>query len=210
MGSSDLTNSLGWTYGLGSYAYSTSYVGIIFNDPNNHNAGFTTVTSGPNTALVDAIVGRGSGNAWDAYETDLPPTTDQGHIDAAIDAVWTGANSEPFTFSGTYTYSDGTNTTVGSGNVVFASAVPVPLPASVGVGFTMLAGFGAMFAFRKRLIRKRASRKRSHESEWMELRKGPPRGAALCFCRGGRSRCSLASDAGPGVRPRSCLVDAGK
>lgn len=30
----------------------------------------------------------------------------------------------------------------------------VPLPASVGVGFSMLAGFGAMFAFRKRLSRR--------------------------------------------------------
>ncbi len=33
-------------------------------------------------------------------------------------------------------------------------ASPVPLPASAGVGFAMLAGFGAMFAARKRLVRK--------------------------------------------------------
>jgi hypothetical protein len=33
-------------------------------------------------------------------------------------------------------------------------ASPVPLPASAGVGFSMLAGFGVIFAFRKKLSRK--------------------------------------------------------
>jgi hypothetical protein len=37
---------------------------------------------------------------------------------------------------------------------VTATAVPVPLPASAGVGLTMLAGFGAMFAFRKKMTRR--------------------------------------------------------
>ncbi len=35
-----------------------------------------------------------------------------------------------------------------------ADGIAVPLPASAGVGFAMLAGFGAVFATRKRLVRK--------------------------------------------------------
>ena len=35
-----------------------------------------------------------------------------------------------------------------------SDVLPVPLPASATVGFAMLAGFGALFAFRKRLARR--------------------------------------------------------
>jgi len=63
--STDPSNALDFSYPEGSYSYSPSYVGIIYGVGGND----TYITSGPATQLVNEIVGRGSGNAWDVYDS---------------------------------------------------------------------------------------------------------------------------------------------
>ncbi|HLK68505.1 MAG TPA: hypothetical protein VKU19_33965 [Bryobacteraceae bacterium] len=102
--SNDPGNLLGFTFGAGSYNYSSNYVGII-----NGPGGPTYITSGPNTQLVDEIVGRGSGNAEAALCTSCTIPQEQ----AAIQAAQFGfAGMTQFT--GTYMYGDGLATGSGS------------------------------------------------------------------------------------------------
>lgn len=110
--SSDAGDGLGFSFVTGSYNYSSDYMGVI-----HGSSGDTFVTSGPNTQLVDEIVGRGSGNAYAVYSTD-PGATNQDKIDNL--AAQLGA----YDFTGTYTI-DGV---AGSATV---QAV-VPEPASLG------------------------------------------------------------------------------
>jgi hypothetical protein len=125
--SNDPGNLLGFGWGTGSYNYSSNYVGIIFG-----SGGPTFITSGPNTQLVDEIVGRGSGNAFDTYCPGCTIAQQQ----AAIDAL--ASNFAGMTaFTGTYTLADSDGGVLASGSGSFDVA---PEPASfVLVGAAMLA-----------------------------------------------------------------------
>jgi len=126
--STDPTNSLGFSY-AGGYAYSAAYVGIDYVDGIKGNGNDVLVTSG-STQLVDELVGRGSGNAWAAYLTDLGGTTPQDKIDNAV----AGVGATPFDFTGTYTLNLATGQPLSAeGKVTF---VPEPL--------TMLSVFGGL------------------------------------------------------------------
>lgn len=76
--STDKTNSLGFSFPTGSYDYSPSRIGIIYNPDGSR----TFITSGDPTQLVDEFVSRGSGNSYPVYDTpDFPGATLQAKID---------------------------------------------------------------------------------------------------------------------------------
>lgn len=122
--SNDPGHLLAFAFGAGSYNYSSNYVGII-----NGAGGPTFVTGGPNTQLVDMIVGRGSGNAFDAY-CDGCTIADQ---QAAIDAL-----SPDFAvmnqFTGTYSYG-----ALATGSATF-DVTPEPATCSFMLAGLVLAG----------------------------------------------------------------------
>jgi hypothetical protein len=93
--STDPGNTLDFAFAQGSYNYSSSYVGIIYGPGGTK----TFVTSGPATQLVNEIVGRGSGNAWDTYDTSGNIASQQSNILACALQV----GGQPFNFTGTYT-----------------------------------------------------------------------------------------------------------
>ena len=106
--STDSGDSLGFSFGLGSYNYSNEYVGVIYGvdgAPNQY------ITTGLNTQLVNAVYGRGSGNAYDVYSTD-PGATDQDKIDNVV------ASIPGEVFTGTYSLTQSTGPDItGSGSV---------------------------------------------------------------------------------------------
>jgi hypothetical protein len=124
--SDDPGNLLGFGFGTGSYNYSSNYLGIIFG-----SGGPTFITSGPNTQLVDEIVGRGSGNAFDTYCPGCTIAQQQ----AAIDAL--ASNFDGMTgFTGTYTLTDSSGGVLATGSGSFDV---LPEPASfVLVGAAMI------------------------------------------------------------------------
>lgn len=129
-------NGLGFAFGAGSYNYSLDYQGILFGANGVLGGGDDTfVTSGSNTQLIDALVGRGSGNSYAAYCSPCTPAQQQAAIDAA-------AAGGPFQFTGTYSLDAATGS--GTFNV---SAVPEPSTwAMMALGF---AGIG-LLAYRRR------------------------------------------------------------
>ena len=134
--STDAGNTLAFSWAAGTYGYSASYVGWDYGaDGIRGTADDSFITGGASSQLVDELVGRGSGNAWAAYETD-PGTTDQERIDNAA----LGLGSSPFDFTGTYTLGPAQ----GSATITF---MPVPEPSIFA-----LAGFGCVVAV---LIRSR-------------------------------------------------------
>ena len=101
--SSDAGNALGFNFGEGAYAYSTQYVGVNFGIDGHLGGGDDSfITSGSSNQLVDAIIGRGSGNSLAAYCPGCSQADEQAAIDAQA-AYWT----KPATFTGTYTYDNG-------------------------------------------------------------------------------------------------------
>lgn len=112
--STDPGNTLGFSFGEGSYNYSLSYVGIIYGAGGNN----TYITSGPNTQLVNEIVGRGSGNAWAVYDTSGNIVSEQSNIVSYAEQI----STQPFSFSGTYTLAG----VSGSSTVSFNSFPPAP------------------------------------------------------------------------------------
>jgi hypothetical protein len=141
--SSDPTNSLGFSFGEGSYDYSASYVGINFNGNPNTPADWTFLdTPGDNTQTVDALVGRGSGNAlWPCQPgVDFSPCSTTADQQADIDA--TSAILSGQTFTGTY-FLDIPGGATGSATI---TATPEP-STFILMGFSGL----ALFAGRKRI-----------------------------------------------------------
>jgi hypothetical protein len=137
--SSDAGNVLGFGFGEGDYAYSSDYVGVDFGADGHLGGGDDTfITSGPANQLVDAIIGRGSGNSIAALCVGCSPADQQAAIDAQA-AYWTS----PATFTGTYTYDNGAT---GSGTFNIAAA-GVPEPAAWTL---MIVGFGAAGATLRR------------------------------------------------------------
>jgi hypothetical protein len=122
--SNDPSNAMGFTFAAGSYNYSNEYVGVIYGAGGAADiADYTYVTSGPNTQLVDALYGRGSGNAFAVYSTD-PGTTIQDKLNNAL------AGIPNMTLTGTYSLIDTPgsqiNTFAMSLGYVNVAAVPEP------------------------------------------------------------------------------------
>jgi hypothetical protein len=146
--STDPSDSLGFGFGTGSYNYSAAYVGIIYGIGGGPD---TFITSGPSTQEVNEIVGRGSGNAWEALlsdPTDFPGATPQAVINNVASDYDLG--SGPFDFTGTYTL----GTDSGSATVVFqtpdqASALTL-FAASLGLIFLFQISIGRRPALARR------------------------------------------------------------
>jgi len=138
--STDSADLLGFSYGAGSYNYGADYVGIIYGTPN------ILVTSGPNTQLVDELIGRGSGNAlWPCGPGDPLPCSTPDEQQAALN-WWANYNGAPYYFNGTYTLnyldSDSVLSSVqGEGGVEFD---PVPEPGTLFLVAALLVLFGKL------------------------------------------------------------------
>jgi hypothetical protein len=132
--SSDPSNSLGFSFGVNTYNYSNDYVGVIFGTGANPNQ---YITSGANTQMVDAVFGRGSGNAFAVYTTD-PGATMQDKLDNALAAI------PDMTFTGTYTLGGATGSAF-----VNVSPDAVPEPSALLLSGTG-AGLGLAYAWRRR------------------------------------------------------------
>jgi hypothetical protein len=129
--SSDASNSLDFAFAQGSYNYSASYVGIIYG-PGGAN---TYITSGPSTQLVNEIVGRGSGNAWDTYDTSGNIASQQSNLDLLISQL----GDQPFNFAGTYTIAGASGSNSVTFNPVVTNSGPV-----LGTGGITIAVYPAL------------------------------------------------------------------
>ena len=138
--SSDPGNLLNFGFGQGSYNYSLDYQGI---QKGNDNLLFTGddifVTSGPNTQMVDGLVGRGSGSSFAAYCPGCTVAQQQAEIDAA--AAYPGT---AFTFTGVYTLG-----AVTGDDTFHISAVP-----ETSTWVMMILGFAGMGVMAQRRARK--------------------------------------------------------
>jgi len=143
--STDASNSLNYTYTTGSYVYNSSYRGLLYGADGQLGGGDDTwVTSGSSSQLVDAIFGRGSGNAWASYSTDLG-ATNQDKIDGVVAAVLAGSGPNGFDFTGVYNYG-----TVASGSATVHFNGPASVPDSgTTASLLMFATFGLIVAFRR-------------------------------------------------------------
>jgi hypothetical protein len=138
MVSTDPGNGLGYSWGAGGYNYGAGFQGVLKGtDGTLWTTDDTYVTSGPNTQLVDGLVGRGSGNAWwPCYDPACTVEERQGRM--TQDAGWPGY---AYTFTGTYTIGEAT------GSATF-NITPVPEPETYAM---MLAGLGLLgFMARRR------------------------------------------------------------
>jgi hypothetical protein len=140
--SSDPTNSLGFSFAEGEYDYNSNYVGIEFNGNPNTPADWTLITGGANNQMVDALVGRGSGNAlWPCQAgVDFSPCSTT--ADQQADINTTAAILSGQTFTGTYSLD------VPGGATGSATITATPEPSTfILMGFSGL----ALFAGRKRM-----------------------------------------------------------
>lgn len=139
--SSDPSNLLAWNWAAGTYNYGPGYLGVLKgSDGKLGTADDIFITSGPNTTLVDALFGRGSGNSFDAYCPSCSLADQQTALLAA--AAYPGS---AFTFTGTYQLanSDGI---FASGSGTFQVS-ETPLPAALplfagGLGVMGVLGWG--------------------------------------------------------------------
>jgi hypothetical protein len=143
--STDPGDALGFSFATGDYDYSGSYVGVLAGADGIVGTGDDTfVTSGPNTQLVDALFGRGSGNALEGLCAGCTPAQEQ----AAIDAAAASFGTQPFQFTGTYQLRAVTGALVAEGSGSFDVGIPEP-----GTWALSIAGFGlAGAALRRRRI----------------------------------------------------------
>lgn len=130
----DPGNMLGFGFATGGYGYSTSYMGVVF-DQNGDFGSF--VTSGANTQLVDMIVGRGSGNALAAYCVGCTIAQQQDAINQAAWAMNTVDN-----FTGSYTYTEGGNVLASGSGTFNVTDVATPEPGTIALLFAGMAAFG--------------------------------------------------------------------
>jgi hypothetical protein len=134
--SNDVGNLLGFGFAAGTYNYGLEYQGV--------NAGVdgilwdgddVFITSGPNTLLVDGLVGRGSGSSFAA---DICPGCTVAQQQQAINDA-AHFDGQPTSFTGTYSLGAAT----GSGT--FSIAVPEPSTWAL-----MIAGFGLVGGMARR------------------------------------------------------------
>jgi PEP-CTERM motif len=136
--SSDPSGLLNFGVAFGGYNYSTGFVGVRYGADGKFGGGDDTfITSGPNTQLVDAVFGRGSGNSLAAVCHGCTLAEQQ----AAIDAVAADPGF-PFSFTGTYTVVED------SGSATFNIA-SVPEPSTWAMMILGFAGMGFM-AYRRK------------------------------------------------------------
>jgi hypothetical protein len=151
MDSTDSGDSLDYAFAAGGYSYSSNYVGVLFGGDNALGGGDDSfITSGLNTQLVDAVVGRGSGNGWWPGAPGDP--TEFLGPQEAIDAVTASlAPDTPFDFTGTYTLDlGGGNVFTGGASVSF---IPEPSTYAAWLGVATL---GIVFYVRRRRRRRQA------------------------------------------------------
>jgi MYXO-CTERM domain-containing protein len=130
-------NLFGFSLPPGSFSsYSASYVGVQYGaDGRLGGNDDVFITSGPSDQAVDAIFGRGPGNAWwaDLGPTLNPPQAEDpgatlpDKIDWAFQTINDGL---PFTIAGNY-YLDmgwGLDDPAGTSSVVVSSATAAPIP----------------------------------------------------------------------------------
>jgi hypothetical protein len=140
--SSDPSNSLGFSFAAGSYNYGPDYVGVLYNGNPSDMSKWTLITSGPNTQLVDAVYGRGSGNAIAVYDNGVDSLQTQ--LTQAIAAI------PSLTYTGTYSVTDVNSQTFTA--TATTNLLPTPEPAtfvSAGVGVICV----AFVCFRRRRVR---------------------------------------------------------
>lgn len=132
MASTDPAHGLDYTFS-GGYTYSNQFEGILYGPDGKLGGGDDTfITSGSSSQLVDALVGRGSGNSFAAYCSSCTIAQQQAAIDAA--GAYPGT---PFDFTGTYMLNDWS----GSGTFhISPSAVPEPSSTAL-----MLIGAAGLF-----------------------------------------------------------------
>ena len=141
--SSDPGNALAFAFAQGSYNYSLDYQGI---QKGGDNLLFTGddifVTSGPNTQMVDGLVGRGSGSSFAAYCV-LPNCSTVADQQAEINAAASYPGSA-FTFTGVYTLG-----AITGDDTFHISAVP-----ETSTWVMMILGFAGMGVMAQRRARK--------------------------------------------------------
>jgi hypothetical protein len=136
--SDDPWNFLDFGFAAGGYTYSAAYQGLNYGADRQRGGGDDVwVTSGPNTQLVDAIFGRGSGNSGAVYCAGCTVAQQQ----AAIEAT---AAYAPYRFTGTYSLAQ----LDVSGSAVF-QVNAVPEPASLSLMGGAILGL-AIFARRRK------------------------------------------------------------
>lgn len=127
---------LDFSFAAGVYNYSDQYVGVLYGADQAFGGGDDTyITGGPNTQLVDAIVGRGSGSAYEVLSGDAG-VTNQDKVDIFASTIGN------FSFSANYALGAAN----GGANINF---VAVPEPATVLAGVAALGAVGLRFRRRK-------------------------------------------------------------
>lgn len=113
-------HDLDFAFSAGDYTYSSSYVGILFGADNQLGGSDDVfVTGGANTQLVDAVIGRGSSNAWWPQHTAGDGLSDQEVIDLTAAALLPSLSTQ---VTGTYTLE------LGGGNTVSSQAAVTIIP----------------------------------------------------------------------------------
>jgi hypothetical protein len=140
--STDAGHLLSFGYGVGEYDYTSGLRGVLKgSDGILWTNDDIIITSGPNTQLVDGLVGRGSGNSNESYCTGCSFSDQQAMLNS--NASYAGSN---FTFTGTYAI--GSDTGSGTFNI---AAVPEPETYAM-----LLAGLGLLGYVRRRRQQKEA------------------------------------------------------
>jgi len=141
--STDPLNALGFTFAAGSYNYGADYIGILAGDDLQvFTSDDVFVTGGANTQLVDALIGRGSGNAlWPCGPGDPHPCTNNAERQIALDDVANYNNGQQYLFRGTYRINDGATVLAETTGTATINTVPEPSMfglAGAGLGMLLL------------------------------------------------------------------------